>query len=98
MNTVCAIKLVWFTIKLNNPLFTPFECISVCGFGRSLNMDCENQEKDKDGNPTAPGTFNNGGTNNSELYEQASDTISTPKSPAVFVDIINLKIATGVHY
>lgn len=30
---------------------------------RSLNMDCENQEKDKDGNPM-PG-FNNG-TNNSE--------------------------------
>ena len=40
-------------------------------------MDCENQEKDKDGNPTAPGAFNNGGTNNSELYEQASDTMHT---------------------
>lgn len=29
-------------------------------------MDCENQEKDKDGNVTAPGAFNNGSTNNSE--------------------------------
>lgn len=30
---------------------------------RSLNMDCENQEKDKDGNPTTTGAFNNGNTN-----------------------------------
>lgn len=29
-------------------------------------MDCENQEKDKDGNPTATGAFNNSNTNNSE--------------------------------
>lgn len=29
-------------------------------------MDCENQEKDKDGNPTAPGSFNNANSNNSE--------------------------------
>lgn len=33
---------------------------------RSLNMDCENQEKDKDGNPTTTGTFNNSNANNSE--------------------------------
>lgn len=29
-------------------------------------MDCENQEKDKDGNPTTTGAFNNSNTNNSE--------------------------------
>lgn len=33
---------------------------------RSLNMDCENQEKDKDGNSTTTGAFNNSNTNNSE--------------------------------
>lgn len=33
---------------------------------RSLNMDCENQEKDKDGNVLPPGAFNSGSTNNSE--------------------------------
>lgn len=35
-------------------------------FCRSLNMDCENQEKDKDGNSTTTGAFNNSNTNNSE--------------------------------
>lgn len=30
-------------------------------------MDCENQEKDKDGNPTTTGAFNNSNTNNSEF-------------------------------
>lgn len=35
---------------------------------RSLNMDCENQEKDKDGNPTTTGAFNNSNTNNSECF------------------------------
>lgn len=29
-------------------------------------MDCENQEKDKDGNSTTTGAFNNSNTNNSE--------------------------------
>uniref|UniRef100_A0A8C7UYE5 Signal peptide peptidase 3 n=1 Tax=Oncorhynchus mykiss TaxID=8022 RepID=A0A8C7UYE5_ONCMY len=40
----------------------------VYGSFRSLNMDCENQEKDKDGNPVPNGTFNNGNTNNSESH------------------------------
>ncbi|CAB1332864.1 unnamed protein product, partial [Coregonus sp. 'balchen'] len=31
-------------------------------------MDCENQEKDKDGNPVPNGAFNNGNTNNSESH------------------------------
>lgn len=33
-------------------------------------MDCENQEKDKDGNPLTTGSFNNNNTNNSECYAQ----------------------------
>uniref|UniRef100_A0A668AII9 Signal peptide peptidase 3 n=1 Tax=Myripristis murdjan TaxID=586833 RepID=A0A668AII9_9TELE len=37
----------------------------VYGSFRSLNMDCENQEKDKDGNPLTTGSFNNSNTNNS---------------------------------
>uniref|UniRef100_A0A8C7LB58 Signal peptide peptidase 3 n=1 Tax=Oncorhynchus kisutch TaxID=8019 RepID=A0A8C7LB58_ONCKI len=40
----------------------------VYGSFRSLNMDCENQEKDKDGNPVPNGAFNNGNTNNSESH------------------------------
>lgn len=38
-------------------------------FCRSLNMDCENQEKDKDGNATTTGSFNNSNTNNSECLK-----------------------------
>lgn len=34
-------------------------------------MDCENQEKDKDGNPSTTGSFNNSNTNNSECYIHA---------------------------
>uniref|UniRef100_A0A672N5J9 Signal peptide peptidase-like 3 n=1 Tax=Sinocyclocheilus grahami TaxID=75366 RepID=A0A672N5J9_SINGR len=40
----------------------------VYGSFRSLNMDCENQEKDKDGNPTNTGSFNNANSNNSEVH------------------------------
>uniref|UniRef100_A0A8C1BXZ2 Signal peptide peptidase 3 n=2 Tax=Cyprinus carpio TaxID=7962 RepID=A0A8C1BXZ2_CYPCA len=41
----------------------------VYGSFRSLNMDCENQEKDKDGNPTT-GSFNNANSNNSEVHSE----------------------------
>lgn len=33
-------------------------------------MDCENQDKDKDGNPSTTGSFNNNNTNNSKYYIQ----------------------------
>lgn len=46
----------------------------VYGSFRSLNMDCENQEKDKDGNPTTTGAFNNGSTNNSECIQTIDST------------------------
>uniref|UniRef100_A0A669CQ81 Signal peptide peptidase 3 n=1 Tax=Oreochromis niloticus TaxID=8128 RepID=A0A669CQ81_ORENI len=42
----------------------------VYGSFRSLNMDCENQDKDKDGNPSTTGSFNNNNTNNSKCYIQ----------------------------
>lgn len=44
-----------------------FSLPSLC---RSLNMDCENQDKDKDGNPSTTGSFNNNNTNNSKYYIQ----------------------------
>lgn len=44
-----------------------FSFPSLC---RSLNMDCENQDKDKDGNPSTTGSFNNNNTNNSKYYIQ----------------------------
>lgn len=44
-------------------------------------MDCENQEKDKDGNATAPGVFNNGNTNNSECRGVWSWVCGSPSPP-----------------
>uniref|UniRef100_A0A8B9LPQ2 Signal peptide peptidase 3 n=2 Tax=Astyanax mexicanus TaxID=7994 RepID=A0A8B9LPQ2_ASTMX len=38
-------------------------------FLRSLNMDCENQEKDKDGNPTANGSFNSNSNNSIQTID-----------------------------
>ncbi|KAF3848981.1 hypothetical protein F7725_015478 [Dissostichus mawsoni] len=40
----------------------------VYGSFRSLNMDCENQEKDKDGNPL-PGSFNNSNSNSIQTID-----------------------------
>ncbi|XP_061911093.1 signal peptide peptidase-like 3 isoform X1 [Entelurus aequoreus] len=45
----------------------------VYGSFRSLNMDCENQEKDKDGNPITTGSFNGNNTNSSECCPQTLD-------------------------
>ncbi|KAM6986956.1 signal peptide peptidase-like 3 isoform 1-T1 [Aplochiton taeniatus] len=56
----------------------------VYGSFRSLNMDCENQEKDKDGNPLPPG-FNNGNTNNSESHIFGIQTIDSTQ--ALFLPI-----------
>ncbi|XP_013984025.2 signal peptide peptidase-like 3 isoform X1 [Salmo salar] len=57
----------------------------VYGSFRSLNMDCENQEKDKDGNPVPNGTFNNGNTNNSESHIFGIQTIDSTQ--ALFLPI-----------
>ncbi|CAL8277801.1 unnamed protein product [Merluccius merluccius] len=55
----------------------------VYGSFRSLNMDCENQEKDKDGNPTAPGAFNNGNTNNSIQTIDSTQALFLPIGASV---------------
>ncbi|CAB1318444.1 unnamed protein product [Coregonus sp. 'balchen'] len=57
----------------------------VYGSFRSLNMDCENQEKDKDGNPVPNGAFNNGNTNNSESHIFGIQTIDSTQ--ALFLPI-----------
>lgn len=67
INSVRAFEIL--IIDVQHPLQLP--AISSLCFSprcRSLNMDCENQEKDKDGNPTTTGAFNNSNTNNSECY------------------------------
>ncbi|XP_071206545.1 signal peptide peptidase-like 3 isoform X5 [Salvelinus alpinus] len=48
-------------------------------------MDCENQEKDKDGNPVPNGSFNNGNTNNSESHIFGIQTIDSTQ--ALFLPI-----------
>ncbi|CDQ91014.1 unnamed protein product, partial [Oncorhynchus mykiss] len=65
----------------SQPFFPPFS-LSPC---RSLNMDCENQEKDKDGNPVPNGAFNNGNTNNSESHIFGIQTIDSTQ--ALFLPI-----------
>lgn len=56
-------------------------------------MDCENQEKDKDGNVTAPGAFNNGSTNNSECgaEEEAASRVRlgfVPPAPRLMCVVV----------
>lgn len=51
-------------------LLSSLSSLSFPPFCRSLNMDCENQEKDKDGNQSTTGSFNNNNTNNSKCYTQ----------------------------
>ncbi len=54
-------------------------------------MDCENQEKDKDGNPIA--SFNNANSNNSESWTKLLKTaIITSAS------LITLGMEGEVHY
>ncbi|MEQ2273461.1 Signal peptide peptidase-like 3, partial [Xenotaenia resolanae] len=49
----------------------------------SLNMDCENQEKDKDGNPIPTGSFNNGNTNNSIQTIDSTQALFLPIGASV---------------
>uniref|UniRef100_A0A671T9C6 Signal peptide peptidase-like 3 n=1 Tax=Sinocyclocheilus anshuiensis TaxID=1608454 RepID=A0A671T9C6_9TELE len=55
----------------------------VYGSFRSLNMDCENQEKDKDGNPTATGSFNNANSNNSIQTIDSTQALFLPIGASV---------------
>ncbi|KAA0703823.1 Signal peptide peptidase-like 3 [Triplophysa tibetana] len=54
----------------------------VYGSFRSLNMDCENQEKDKDGNPII-GPFNNSNTNNSIQTIDSTQALFLPIGASV---------------
>lgn len=63
----CLISSVYTVLRLWLSLHTTLSC-SLAPSCRSLNMDCENQEKDKDGNPTTTGAFSNSNTNNSECF------------------------------
>uniref|UniRef100_A0A3B3TJ62 Signal peptide peptidase 3 n=1 Tax=Poecilia latipinna TaxID=48699 RepID=A0A3B3TJ62_9TELE len=46
-------------------------------------MDCENQEKDKDGNPSAAGSFNNSNTNNSIQTIDSTQALFLPIGASV---------------
>lgn len=63
-------------------------------------MDCENQEKDKDGNVTAPGAFNNGSTNNSECGAEEEAAVRVrlgfpppPQSPSLMCVVVSCCVA-----
>ncbi len=56
-------------------------------------MDCENQEKDKDGNPIANGSFNNANSNSSE-----SSTKRLKTAIITSASLITLEMEGEVHY
>ncbi|KAF5897667.1 signal peptide peptidase-like 3, partial [Clarias magur] len=55
----------------------------VYGSFRSLNMDCENQDKDKDGNPAASSSFNNTNSNNSIQTIDSTQALFLPIGASV---------------
>lgn len=55
-------------------------------------MDCENQEKDKDGNPIANGSFNNANSNSSE-----SSTKRLKTAIITSASLITLEMEGEVH-